>query len=362
MNNEEVLNRLLEELGTRDRARLDEACAARLPLLLARLRPGMLERLRRFVLRHMGWLIAAVMSAVAAVAVVLLALGVRSRPAPDPERYQMEEKIRVLEDKVNYFDYVNKQMQELLKVGPITLRDPKAFRVVEPGRSRLQLAGDINPAYIQEVRFRWGVDLEEPFTILYKGGAKPDPQGKRVPFEAVSPELGSSGKTIVATVEFIPYPEVKEQYAEFFTPALTQYQRTFLLGKGGISPDKEDVPPAEARLVDILSPTDGARVTAQEAVEGRLKDAQGAWPVAFVKPLVGTEPWWLQGQVEEIENGRFTCDVRFGDLTTRAGTKFRIAIVLVKSKEEALKYRAGDTRLVLPPGLPRSEIVTVVRQ
>jgi hypothetical protein len=271
-------------------------------------------------------------------------------------------KIRELEGKVDYFDYLQKQTQMLMTVGLITLPDTTGFSIVEPGRKSLRLVGGTNSAYIKEVRYRWGVEPEGEFTTLYSGGPKPDPQGKRVALEAVSPLLELNGDTVIATVEFVPYPEIKDRYPEFFTPAHTRYSCKFVLAKDGIRPDDKDAAPAaDTRLISVLSPQANAQVSGQETLEGKIT-AAGLWPVVFIQPLMSGQPWWVQAPVEEVVEGHFTADVRIGDKTTKAGTKFRIAVVLAKSREEALKFQAGDTRLALPANLPHSEFVIVVRQ
>jgi len=109
----------------------------------------------------------------------------------------------------------------------------------------------------------------------------------------------------------------------------------------------------------IVSPKEGAKVSSSEEVEGKL-NIEG-WPVILVQPLVEGEPWWIQGSVEELDEGKFTTTAQFGNTETKAGTKFKIIIVVAKNQEAAKKFEKGKTRTALPAGLPRSAPVTVVR-
>jgi hypothetical protein len=117
---------------------------------------------------------------------------------------------------------------------------------------------------------------------------------------------------------------------------------------------------SEQREVVVLSPRDGAKVSQTEEVEGKVT-AEG-WPVVFVKPLAGDEPWWTQSPVEELNNGKFTSQVYFGNEQTKAGTKFRVVVVVARNKGEAHKFERGTTRSALPGGLPRSAPVNVTRE
>jgi hypothetical protein len=111
----------------------------------------------------------------------------------------------------------------------------------------------------------------------------------------------------------------------------------------------------------ILSPKANAKVGQFEEVEGQLNVKEG-WPVVLVQPLIGGQPWYVQGEVDEIAEGKFTSKVQCGNEKTKSGTKFRIVIVVAKDKAAAQKFAAGDTRNALPAGLPRSAYVDVVRE
>jgi hypothetical protein len=86
------------------------------------------------------------------------------------------------------------------------------------------------------------------------------------------------------------------------------------------------------------------------------------WPVIFVQALISGQPWWCQASVANIDGGRFTTEVVFGDELTPSGTKFRIAGLVTRTREEALKFQIGSKVQALPEGLPRSAEVVVTHQ
>src|SRR5262245_48865446 len=96
---------------------------------------------------------------------------------------------------------------------------------------------------------------------------------------------------------------------------------------------------AQAREVVIASPKGDAKVGQFEEVEGKLNVQEG-WPVVLVQPLVGGQPWYVQGAVDEVASGKFTSKVQFGNEKTKAGTKFRIVIVVARDKAAAQKFEA----------------------
>jgi hypothetical protein len=113
--------------------------------------------------------------------------------------------------------------------------------------------------------------------------------------------------------------------------------------------------------VTIVSPKDGDKVDKLESLDGKLS-VQDGWPVVLVQPQAGGQPWWVQSTVDQVDKGKFSASVQFGEDDTPAGTKFKICVVLAPSKQAADKYKTGD-RLASPPaGLPRSEIVSVTRK
>jgi serine/threonine-protein kinase len=127
------------------------------------------------------------------------------------------------------------------------------------------------------------------------------------------------------------------------------------------------VPPATAGGAEIRranlvieSPKPGATVGMREEVTGRM-EGEG-WPVIFVQALIPGQPWWCQAPIASIDGGRFTTQVVFGDEFTPSGTKFRIAGLVARTREEALKFQTGYKVQALPEGLPRSAEVIVTHQ
>ena len=117
----------------------------------------------------------------------------------------------------------------------------------------------------------------------------------------------------------------------------------------------------EERPALILSPKAGAKVGQFEDIEGKLNVKDG-WPVVLVQAQVSGQQWYVQGPVEEVAQGKFTANAQFGEEKTKAGTKYRIAIVVAKDKEAAHKFEKGAMKNSLPAGLPRAEYVDVVRE
>lgn len=111
---------------------------------------------------------------------------------------------------------------------------------------------------------------------------------------------------------------------------------------------------------EILSPEEGAIVAADEQVQGRLHTR--GFPVVLVRPLVGHEPWYVQPEVTLAKQRRFSGQVFFGNDTTPPGTQFRVAVLVARSRKQAARrFKLGATFDALPPEIPRSPFVTVVR-
>jgi hypothetical protein len=98
----------------------------------------------------------------------------------------------------------------------------------------------------------------------------------------------------------------------------------------------------------------------REELSGRM-EGEG-WPVIFVQALISGQPWWCQAPIANIDGRRFTTEVVFGDESTPSGTKYRIAGVVARTREEALKFQIGYKAQALPEGLPRSAEVVVTHQ
>jgi hypothetical protein len=124
-------------------------------------------------------------------------------------------------------------------------------------------------------------------------------------------------------------------------------------------PEPSQFPPGDERLaVTILLPKSGSTVSESEIIKGQIYHK--GWPVVLVKPLTPNEAWWVQQEVEEVVGVDFTALARFG-LEESQPSYYRIVVILTKGKETAHKYELGSQLKALPPGLPRSDSVVVLR-
>ena len=98
----------------------------------------------------------------------------------------------------------------------------------------------------------------------------------------------------------------------------------------------------------------------REELIGRI-ESEG-WPVIFVQAEIPGQPWWCQAPVAKIDGGKFTAKVVFGDEFTPSGTKYRIAGIVTRNREEALKFDIGAKDQGLPEGFPRSAVVEVTHR
>jgi hypothetical protein len=119
---------------------------------------------------------------------------------------------------------------------------------------------------------------------------------------------------------------------------------------------------AEAPRVSLVieSPKSGATVGMREELSGRIES--DGWPVIFIQADIPGQPWWCQAPVTTIEGGRFTTKVVFGDEFTPPGTKFRIAGIVARSRDEAHKFDIGFKQQALPQGFPQSVEVLVTHR
>ena len=143
------------------------------------------------------------------------------------------------------------------------------------------------------------------------------------------------------------------------------------------APDKQDVrqskpviaspKQAAAARADVRSPSlviespqPEATVGMREDLTGRIES--GGWPVIFIQADIPGQPWWCQAPVVKIEGGRFSTKVVFGDESTPPGTRFRIAGIITRAREEALKFDIGSKQPALPQGFPQSVEVVVTHR
>ena len=110
----------------------------------------------------------------------------------------------------------------------------------------------------------------------------------------------------------------------------------------------------------IENPKPGATVGMSEDLTGRI-ESEG-WPVIFVQADIPGQPWWCQAPVAKVEGGRFSTKVVCGDELTPSGTRFRIAGIVTRTREEALKFNMGSKQLALPEGFPQSVEVIVTHR
>ena len=128
----------------------------------------------------------------------------------------------------------------------------------------------------------------------------------------------------------------------------------------GTPPKAETFGRAQGGGLVIERPREGATVGMREDLTGRI-ESEG-WPVIFVQPDIPGQPWWCQAPVAKIDGGKFTTKVIFGDEFTPSGTKFRIAGIVARTREEALKFDLGSKEHDLPEGFPQSDVVVVTHR
>jgi len=112
------------------------------------------------------------------------------------------------------------------------------------------------------------------------------------------------------------------------------------------------------RPAKILSPESDSEVDRFEDLGGEITQ-KGGWPVILVRPLIEDEPWYVQPPVMAVDDGEFTTRVYFGDQKSAPGTRFRIVILVARSRLEAAKFKEGTPFRAIPPGLGRSNWITV---
>jgi eukaryotic-like serine/threonine-protein kinase len=139
--------------------------------------------------------------------------------------------------------------------------------------------------------------------------------------------------------------------------------------KGPTVSKKADVtvPIVPARAADVRqpglvieSPKQGATVDMREELTGRIEST--GWPVIFVQADIPGQPWWCQAPVAKVDGGRFITKVVFGDEYTPHGTRFRIAGIVTRTREEALKFDIGSKHEAPPEGFPQSVEVVVTHR
>jgi eukaryotic-like serine/threonine-protein kinase len=129
-----------------------------------------------------------------------------------------------------------------------------------------------------------------------------------------------------------------------------------------VSPKQGAAARADVRPPSLVieSPKPGATVGMREDLTGRIES--GGWPVIFIQADIPGQPWWCQAPVAKIDGGRFSTQVVFGDESTPPGTRFRVAGIITRAREEALKFDIGSKQPALPQGFPQSVEVVVTHR
>ena len=107
----------------------------------------------------------------------------------------------------------------------------------------------------------------------------------------------------------------------------------------------------------IHTPAADAGVGRVETLEGNVRG--DTRPVVLVR--ADDNLWWVQAIVAPQADGSFAAATRFGNDKTPMGTRFNI-VVIMPTPEQAEAYAAGMTMHELPQGIPRSDVVSVVRR
>jgi serine/threonine protein kinase len=129
-----------------------------------------------------------------------------------------------------------------------------------------------------------------------------------------------------------------------------------------VSPKQGAAARADVRPPSLVieSPKPGATVGMREDLTGRIES--GGWPVIFIQADIPGQPWWCQAPVAKIDGGKFSTQVVFGDESTPPGTRFRVAGIITRAREEALKFDIGSKQPALPQGFPQSVEVVVTHR
>jgi hypothetical protein len=125
--------------------------------------------------------------------------------------------------------------------------------------------------------------------------------------------------------------------------------------------DKDEADKDEPRLAELLSPKNSDNVGRVTVVKGRID--KGYIPIVLARPLVKGSVWWVQKLVEPDKKGEFDLKVVFGSNKTPQGTRFRLAVLAVATKEKAAEFKPGVAVRELPKTVPASrEVVVTLRR
>jgi len=113
----------------------------------------------------------------------------------------------------------------------------------------------------------------------------------------------------------------------------------------------------KAIAVVIRSPAKGL-VKRVHTLDGETK--QAGVPIVLVRSTVPNSPWWVQQHPKRLDKGKIKITARFGNQTTKAGSKFQLVILLLPDKNKIPK--PGAIFKELPRDIPKSRQLTVSRQ
>lgn len=85
------------------------------------------------------------------------------------------------------------------------------------------------------------------------------------------------------------------------------------------------------------------------------------WPIAVVRPLDEDQVWYVQDQAEQTSVGEFDCVLQFGGAATVPGARFKVAVFVARTEDEA-RQLTGATLRELPADRPCLGQVEVVRR
>ena len=108
----------------------------------------------------------------------------------------------------------------------------------------------------------------------------------------------------------------------------------------------------------FITPKRGDTVQKINHVAGRIE--LSGKPVLLVRNDVEGASWWVQEPIEMSKNKGFTGRARFGNASTKVGTKFRVLVLLLQKASDIEKFKVGTSHREFPDGAPRSVALEVV--
>jgi hypothetical protein len=278
------------------------------------------------------------------------------RPGKDvpPQRFTRQffltpEGIEESIDKV--VDLINKlQLNNLVE-----LRDPQAFRI-ETG-DKLAVEFTFNPAFVKEVRVRWGTEAEGTFETLYQGDRPFEANGLKN-LSRTSPRLKADGsRNITAVLEFVPYDEARKRLPEFFfSPERTVFRRELQLTRFGIIPGRATVPALES-----LVSAKHKELENLYYLSGKASPRPNARPTAYliIDPILGDQSF-VGATIGLSADGTFVCKCYLGPAQLDR-ERYRLYVV-VADRMTAPEFRDGERLAKDYDWAAKGFVVSAVRQ